>query len=93
MSNLSDEKPTACSGDIMRRTDSHVICNNKISVVRTGDQYIRAPMINTAQVTVPDSDPRWGVDWCVEANANDAIVTKSGDCMVTEDIQNDIVQE
>ncbi len=60
MTNLTDSKPTACGGEVMRRTDSHIVNNSKIDLTRSGDNHISPPKFNLAQSTIPDSDPRWG---------------------------------
>lgn len=59
--NLTDTKPVACGGEVMRRTDSHIINNSKINLTRSGDLHISPPKFNLALTTYPDSDPRWGV--------------------------------
>lgn len=60
MSNLTDTKPVACGGIIMRRTNSHVINNSEVDFARSGDNHISPPKFNLAQTTIPDTDPRWG---------------------------------
>ena len=64
MSNLSDAKPVACGGYVLRRTDSHIKGNNKISVTNSGDRHIAPPIRNFALTTTPDSDERWGKTPC-----------------------------
>lgn len=61
MTNLTDTKPKACNGDLMRRTDSHVISNSKVDVSKSGDNHISPPKRNLSINAVPDSDPRWGI--------------------------------
>ena len=67
MANLTDTKPKACGGEFMRRTDSHILSNSNINVTKSGDEHVAPPIRNFALTTVPDSDPRWGVDPCDES--------------------------
>lgn len=92
MTNLTDSKPVACGGTIMRRTDSHVTSNNKIDVTVSGDQYLKPPLFNLAETKYPDSDPRWGKDWC-ETLASDNIVDKDNNPLITEVVEDNIIQE
>ena len=92
MSNLSDKKPLACGGTVMRRTDSHVCNNSIISTKRSGDSFQRPPIRNFALTTIPDTDPRWGVPWCETLDTNN-ILDRDGNPLVTEATHNNIVQE
>lgn len=60
MTNITDSKPVACNGSVLRRTDSHVIGNSKVDVTTSGDRFQSPPIRNFALTTTPDSDPRWG---------------------------------
>ena len=91
--NVSDKKPLACGGDVMRRTDCHVINNSKIESKRSGDSFQRPPIRNFALATVPDTDPRWGVSPCEAIANSNNILALDGSPLVTEDLQNNIVQE
>lgn len=64
MSNLTDKKPVACGGWVMRRTDSHIINNSKPVITKSGDEQLAPPIRNFALTTVQDSDPRWGKGIC-----------------------------
>jgi hypothetical protein len=57
---VSDKKPVAVSGDIMRRTDASIRQSDGLRVTHSGDKpYVPAKF--TVQFdTYPDSDPRWG---------------------------------
>jgi hypothetical protein len=82
--NLSDNKPEACGGSIMRRTDSHVISNNKIAVTRSGDSHIKPPLFNLAETKYPDSDPRWGLEGCEYLKAKDPVIAETEEELITE---------
>ncbi len=58
--NVTDSKPVAVGGEVLRRTDSHILSNSKANLTKSGDQHISPPKFNRAQNTTPDSDPRWG---------------------------------
>lgn len=60
MTNLTDSKPVACGGAVLRRTDSHVRSNSKVDVIRSGDKHLAPPIRNFALTTTPDNDPQWG---------------------------------
>ena len=66
MSNLSDSKPRACGGWVLRRTDSHIIGKSEVKVSNSGDRMLAPPIRNFALTTTPDSDPRWGNVFCEE---------------------------
>ena len=57
----SDLKPVAVGGPIMRRSNQHVLSNNKLAGTQSGDSHFKFPMRNFALTTYPDSDPRWGL--------------------------------
>lgn len=60
MTNLTDSKPTACGGYVLRRTDSHIIGNSKVAVTNSGDEQLVPPIRNFDLTTTPDDDPNWG---------------------------------
>lgn len=64
MTNITDTKPTACGGYVLRRTDSHIVGKSKIEVTNSGDRHLASPIRNFALTTTPDSDPRWGSTPC-----------------------------
>lgn len=66
MTNITDTKPEACGGYVLRRTDSHIIGNSKTVVTRSGDEQSASPIRNFALTTTPDSDPIWGTTPCDE---------------------------
>ena len=66
MSNLSDDKPVACGGWVLRRTDRHIIGKSKTVITNSGDKHLAPPIRNFALTTTPDSDPRWGATPCDE---------------------------
>ncbi len=63
---MTDDKPIACGGWVLRRTDSHIIGNSKITVTNSGDKLRAPPITNLALTTTPDSDERWGSTPCDE---------------------------
>lgn len=58
---MTDKKPTAVGGPIMRRTPQHILANSKSVSTRSGDAHAKFPMRNTALESFPDTDPRWGL--------------------------------
>lgn len=60
MSNLTDSKPVACGGAVLRRTNSHIVGNSKVAITRSGDRHLAPPIRNFALTTTPDNDPQWG---------------------------------
>jgi hypothetical protein len=66
MTNLTDTKPVACGGPVLRRTDGHILDRSIYPVTASGDAYLAPPMRNFALTTTPDSDPAWGEHPCPE---------------------------
>ena len=62
--NASDRKPKACGGEIMRRTDRHVLQRSSVKVTESGDRSHPSVVPNDTFTTYPDSDPRWGKNPC-----------------------------
>lgn len=65
MTNITDIKPIACGGYVLRRTDSHIIGNSKVAVTHSGDKQLVPPIRNFALTTTPDSDDIWGSTPCI----------------------------
>lgn len=60
MTQLTDEKPKAHNGKVMRRTDEHIKKNSKPKVTESGDKPHKGYFRNTTEITYPDNDPQWG---------------------------------